>query len=714
MPPGNAAEIAAPELDSRRRSGRGPLGATELAEAAVLADMAVGLHLLSWLFPFGSVLWPASVVPMAALAVRHRPRAAVVASLAGGCVAFVVGGLGLAIQMEISGLLGLAVGVAVVRQWGILRTIAVAIATCALPLAGIGVALFALFSNLRRLSFAQAHLVWNGFSRLLDRVDLGSVANGGSQALSWCLAHWWLALPAFTLVSVVGSAFLARAVAVPALARLAAATARTMPPVPHPEAGGVPARLENVSFRYTHATVDALRDVNLEVPEGMFVGIVGPNGSGKSTLARVLAGLAPTSGSVLRHDVNGRCQRTAMVFQRPESQVLGVRVRDDVQWGLRTAPDVLGLLDRVGLSGMEERETATLSGGQLQRLAIASALAREPTLLISDESTSMLDGSGRREVTALLRDVTRQSNVTVAHITHRLEEATSCDRLIRMDRGGACTDPCSRRAGDADGVLGARGLGDEVGWAASSSSGRATSWPTRAAASGSEKDRSRPVVALEDAGFVYAQGSPWAHRALSGIHVAVSEGESVLITGDNGSGKSTLAWILAGLLVPTEGRGTLDGEPLHECVGRVGVAFQHARLQLFRPTVAEDVSFGRQLDSGQISAALHEVGLDGESMARRRIDALSGGEQRRVALAGLMVSRPRLIVLDEPLAGLDEDAARTLVDVLARLRAEHSIATVVVSHDLEMGSRLGERHLSLAGGRIVADEATFEAVRNRT
>jgi energy-coupling factor transport system ATP-binding protein len=216
------------------------------------------------------------------------------------------------------------------------------------------------------------------------------------------------------------------------------------------------------------------------------------------------------------------------------------------------------------------------------------------------------------------------------------------------------------------------------------------------------------LVSLDGVGFIYAKGSPWAHRALRDVDLSVEEGEGLVVCGHNGSGKSTLAWIMAGLLVPTEGEATLDGRPLPECVGQVGVAFQHARLQLFRPTVFRDVAFGANLDRDTVAGALEEVGLDPAEMSERRIDELSGGEQRRVALAGLLVRRPRLLVLDEPLAGLDDETRSTLLAVLARLRDRHRVATIVVSHDLEAAPGLADRLVVLDGGQLATDGSVLD------
>src|SRR5205085_6144249 len=194
--------------------------------------------------------------------------------------------------------------------------------------------------------------------------------------------------------------------------------------------------------------------------------------------------------------------------------------------------------------------------------------------------------------------------------------------------------------------------------------------------------------------------TPWAHRALAGVDLRLSDGDRVIVVGPNGSGKSTLAWILAGLLVPSEGRITLDDGPLSIAESHTAMAFQHARLQLLRPTVAEDVRFGLDADDEVVDRALTDVGFDPARFRDRRIDELSGGEQRRVALAGVLARKPRVLVLDEPLAGLDAPSREALVQVLGRLPDD--LTTVVVTHDTEDAERIADRALLLGDGHVTA------------
>jgi energy-coupling factor transporter ATP-binding protein EcfA2 len=219
------------------------------------------------------------------------------------------------------------------------------------------------------------------------------------------------------------------------------------------------------------------------------------------------------------------------------------------------------------------------------------------------------------------------------------------------------------------------------------------------------------VIELRRVGHVYAAGTPWAHRALEGVTSTIGTGERVVVVGSNGSGKSTLAWAIAGLLEPTEGSVTLDGQPIDLTRGETAIAFQHARLQLFRATVGADVRFGTEVPPWAVDEALTLVGLDPATFRDRRVDELSGGEQRRVVLAGAIVRRPRVLVLDEPLAGLDAPGRETLVELVRRVRTAVAMSVVSVTHDLAFAHLLGERAIVLDRGRVVEDGPVDDVVR---
>jgi energy-coupling factor transport system ATP-binding protein len=191
---------------------------------------------------------------------------------------------------------------------------------------------------------------------------------------------------------------------------------------------------------------------------------------------------------------------------------------------------------------------------------------------------------------------------------------------------------------------------------------------------------------------------------LHDINFVVNEGDGVLIHGLNGSGKSTLAWIMAGLAVPTSGSCLLDGLPVSDQVGAVAISFQAARLQLMRSRVDLEVASAAGFsarDRNRVVKALGTVGLDA-ALATRRIDQLSGGQMRRVALAGLLARSPRALILDEPLAGLDAASGRGLLKLLEDLRRNAGLTVVVISHDFSGLEDLCPRILHLEDGLLAA------------
>jgi len=676
-----------------RPARRGPLRAGELAEAVVLADLTLVLSIASQILPFGSALLVVAVVPMAAVAARNRLRAVLAGTVAASTVGFLVLGTPVVTSVVACGALGAVVGYAARRGFSLTRTVGFA-AVVLWPVAAIGadVVLFA-FSAYRKLVLVQVHNAWSGLSRALHNLHaapITTLANRGDDLVAQVLRLWWLTVPTALLGAVVVAAALAQRITGPTLRRVRAAFATDsqsaavdvddhlgdVRPRGAVEPAPVPVMLRNVGYRYPGSDTDALVDVSLEIRAGEFVAIVGPNGSGKSTLARILAGRQPTVGEVRRPGATalGTIGGTAIVFQRPELQVLGVRVRDDVVWGLAepSAVPVDALLERVGLASFADRETSTLSGGELQRLAVAAALARRPQLLISDESTAMVDRAGRAHLVKLLRSLVTEEGMAVVHITHRRSETVTADRVIAFEGGRVVPTPApTTTATDPP--------------------------PTK------PHRRGDPLFVLREVGHVYSRRTPWAHRALADVDLRVDRGEALLVVGHNGSGKSTLAWILAGLLEPSEGEARLEGRQLSRVVGQVGVAFQHARLQLLRPTVTAEVSAASGATQLVVSRSLTDVGFDPREIGPRRVDELSGGQARRVVVAGALARRPRALVLDEPFAGLDDRARSELTAALTRLRATQAMTLVCVSHDRDLPAALVDREVELTGGRITYD-----------
>ncbi|MGC8511571.1 MAG: ATP-binding cassette domain-containing protein [Acidimicrobiales bacterium] len=684
---------------ARAETHRGALRPLELATASVLAALAVVLTVAGWFLPHLGVIAAMAVVPLGVVAHRHRIRALLVATFTASLLCFLVAGTGAVTNIVECAAVGGLVGVAKRRSWNPLSLV-VGTAVIGPVLGAASVGILDVFGSLRKLTILQLRNTWVGVRRIVElAAPPGGVVGSLNSFVDSALRLWWVTVFAVVVVGTVWLVLVAWLILGPVLDRLewidaddrlddpgapligACGRSEVVP-------GPVPVRLDSVSYAYPGSAKLALAEVSISIGEGLMVALVGDNGSGKSTLLRILAGRSPTSGFVTRPGPAGLGRKggTALIMQHPETQILGVRVEDDVVWGLPSSHgvDVEGLLESVGLAGMGGRETAGLSGGELQRLAVAAAMARSPRLLLSDESTAMLDGQGRRQLTALLRSLGGTEATTVVHVTHRPAEAQIADEVYRMQAG--CLT-----AGVAD-----VGATVDVKESAAARSRADVSVPAQSAL------RPEPLKVV-GVSHTYSLGTPWANAALSQITLSFEPGDGVLIVGDNGSGKSTLAWIMAGLLRPSQGTVTLGDRCVLEAVGSVAVAFQHARLQLQRSTVGLDLRAAGATDDASARAALLQVGLDPDELLDRKIDGLSGGQQRRVALAGLLANRPSVLVLDEPLAGLDAAGREGIIEVLAGLRRQSGVTVVVISHDLEGTERVAERVVQLGSGRVLSD-----------
>jgi energy-coupling factor transporter ATP-binding protein EcfA2 len=638
------------------------------------------IAIISVVIPFAAGLALLGTVPTGLLAYRYRLRVLLAATVAAGMIAFLIAGMGGLMTVIHCAYIGGLTGVVKRKGRGTL-TVVVSSLIAGLAFGAMSVGALTVMTRLRHLIFEVMTSNVNGVAAFLGRVHMQGPAIALTRYFTWALHYWqWWMLAYYGLgvmvVSLIGWWALSRL-----LERM-----RGLPDVHKLEAwdgskgegalvGPVPVRLDKVRFRYPGASQDALREISLDLRVGEHVAITGPNGSGKTTLMLILAGRQPTSGSVERPGAVGLGELggTALVLQHPESQVLGTRVADDVVWGLPpgTEIDVGRLLSEVGLEALAERDTGSLSGGELQRLALAAALAREPALLIADEVTTMVDQQGRDALLGVLSGLTNRHRTALVHITHYNDEADSADRRIDLSDSPDNTVMVETLAVPVPIV------------------------PV-------DYRQHAPVIELVGVGHEYGSGTPWAKTALRDVNFVVEQGDGVLIHGGNGSGKSTLAWIMAGLTIPTGGACLIDGRPTHEQVGAVALSFQAARLQLMRSRVDLEVASAAGFshrDKDRVAAALRVVGLD-PTLATRRIDQLSGGQMRRVVLAGLLACSPRALILDEPLAGLDAASQRGLLRLLEDLRHERGLTVVVISHDFAGLEELCPRTLHLRNGTV--------------
>lgn len=645
-----------------------------------MAALCAATAIIAVVVPFAAGLSLLGTVPMGLLAYRYRVRVLLTATVAGGIIAFLIAGMGGFMTVVNCAYIGGLTGIVKRRGRGTPTVLVAALVAGAVSGAAVVVAL-SILSRLRHLIFESVTANINGLAAVIARIpDMEGASDRLKRDFATALDYWPLlffsaGVMSITFVSLVGwwalSRVMERLAGIPDVHKLESSK----------DVGAiapVPALLRDVRFRYPNTDHDALGPVSLRVEPGEHLAVTGANGSGKTTLMLMLAGREPTAGTIERPGAVGlgRIGGTAVVMQHPESQVLGTRVADDVVWGLPPgkATDIGQLLAEVGLDGLAERDTGGLSGGELQRLAVAAALAREPSLLIADEVTSMVDQEGREGLMSVLSGLTRHHQMSLVHITHYNDEADAADRTVDLTGNGGAAD-------NTDMVESAEA-------------------PVATVEPGTDAP---PVLELVDVSHEYGSGTPWAATALRDITFTVHEGDGLLIHGLNGSGKSTLAWIMAGLTEPTSGACLLDGKPASEQVGAVAISFQAARLQLMRSRVDLEIASAAGFsprDRARVNEALSTVGLDA-TLAKRRIDQLSGGQMRRVVLAGLLARSPRALILDEPLAGLDATSQRGLLRLLVDLRRRVGLTVVVISHDFAGLEELCPRTLHLEGGVLV-------------
>jgi energy-coupling factor transport system ATP-binding protein len=501
---------------------------------------------------------------------------------------------------------------------------------------------------------------------------------------------------------------------------------------------------EGLTYRYPEARADALRGVSLTVEGGEFVLLCGRSGSGKSTLLRAGCGLVPhfhggtidgeleVAGMDVRsHGPAELATAVGLVAQEPESQVVSTTVRAELELPLELrgmepgarsrAVEEVGLA--LGIDELLERTTDTLSGGELQRVALAAALATRPRLVLLDEPTSQLDPVAGDELISLLRRLNEEWGVSVILGEHRLERCLAAvDRVVALDAGAVAFDggphaflewaldadpalatPAARLFRDAGlpiavsvrearRTVAERGLGRGHQHETGRSSPDETGGSSRSPLASAERPRIDRALAVRDLWVELGEGEERV-EALRGVDLDLEPGERVALMGRNGAGKSTLLRAAAGLVEPRRGR--------LEAPRGVGLLPQRPGDLLVRETVGEELSSeaGRQ--------ALRLFGLERLEGADPR--DLSGGERQRLALAIVVAGRgpgggkpPGAVLLDEPTRGMDRARKGELAELTGEL-AEEGAAVLIATHDVEFAATFAERVVLMGRGEVVAD-----------
>ena len=496
-------------------------------------------------------------------------------------------------------------------------------------------------------------------------------------------------------------------------------------------------RVEGLTFSYPNAARAVLSNVSFSIGPGELVLVVGPSGSGKSTLLRCLNGLVPHfhggafAGRVVvggrdtrEHQPRDLADTVGLVLQDPESQIVAETVEDEVAFGMEN----LGLerttmrkrveeaLDLLRIAPLRERRLDTLSGGELQRVAIAAVLTMQPRVLLLDEPTSQLDPQAAEELLTTVQRLNDDLGLAVLIAEHRLERVVQyADRVLSVPGDG------SVRALDVREAMATLSLappvarlGRALGWSPvplSVREGRRFAQDTKLSTvrqtNGARRGEATVVVNKLSASY---DGAP----ALRDVSFAAQRGEILALMGRNGAGKTTLLRALVGLVRPERGDASVLGRDVaqvetEELAREIALVPQEPASVLYHSSVEAEIvdtlrGTGRK---GTVDTALAEWRLEA-LRAAHPLD-LSAGERQRAALASMLAGAPPAILLDEPTRGMDWETKELLVANLRR-RCAAGATVILASHDVELAGRCADRVLLLAEGRVVVEGPAREAL----
>lgn len=510
-------------------------------------------------------------------------------------------------------------------------------------------------------------------------------------------------------------------------------------PTDRPKPANPQITLRDVHVSYPGAPNEALAGIDLQIPAGQYVCILGGNGSGKSTLLQLMSALAlPSAGEVRVFGVNTSEEGAALairsqcasVFQHPEDQMVTSIVADDVAFGPENLcvpqPEIASRVDAslkaVCMSEHSLSDPADLSGGQTQRVAIAGALAMEPKILLLDEPCAMLDTQGRSSIRAIVNAL-RKRGITIVHVTHFMDDALDADRVLVLEQGCIAFDGTAAEAFACD---------ERVQDLHLETPRKPAEILKVAAARAVAPTSGDPSVTFDRVSFSYAaarnprrrrglfggrnraEGSISTPLALEDLSFQAFPGTLTALVGQTGSGKSTTAELACALKLPLAGTvricgvDTVDLDHRSDIRRHVGYVSQLPERQLFAETVFDDVAFGpRNMHlpedevRSRVCEALASVNLTPtDELLARSPFSLSGGQQRSVALAGVLAMRQDVLVLDEPMAGLDPDGRRHVRDLLRALKRAGS-TLIMVTHSMEDVAELADHVIVLERGRAL-------------
>lgn len=511
--------------------------------------------------------------------------------------------------------------------------------------------------------------------------------------------------------------------------------------------------IKGLSFTYKNSDSEVLKDVDLSIEEGKFTVIMGRTGAGKTTLAMLPNGIIPqlvegtVKGTIIaagkdssKYRVQTMAREIGLVLQDPETQIFGRTVDEDTAFGPRNylvprdeiKERIKRALDKVRLDGYEKRQTSQLSGGEKQRLAIAGILAMDPSIIILDEPTSELDPIGREEIYSTMVSLQRDQKKTVVAVEHSSQEISEkADNIVVLSDAHVVWQGSPKdffRELDLVERYGIKPLPvSKVGWELYKKGfiakeeipltvddayslvlrlldGRKLGFSP---AEVPRQERTK-LIEVNDVHYQYDKSK----EALKGVSFDIYEGDYVALIGQNGAGKTTLAKHFNSLFKPTSGRilvcgkDTRNEEP-NTLAEQIGYVFQNPDNQIFSTSVYKEMEYGLKalkLSEEEMSKRIHEIAklLDIEKVLEEHPFSLGKGERQRVAVASILVLKPKILVVDEPTTGQDWDGIQNMMKLIDELHA-NGTTIVMITHDMDVVATHANRVIVMAKGSMVAD-----------
>ncbi len=528
-------------------------------------------------------------------------------------------------------------------------------------------------------------------------------------------------------------------------------------------------KISNLTYTYQGEDKPAIRDINLEIDEGEFVVLMGPSGCGKSTLALCVNGIIPNvlggefEGTVeidgldtKEHEVYELSTRVGIVFQNPDSQLCNLIVKDELSFGpenlLVEKSEILKsigeYLNFVALSHKENSNIYELSGGEKQRVAIASVLTMYPKMVILDEPTSNLDPIGARGIIKVIKELNKKKNLTVLLIDHEVSNILYlADRLIILDEGTIMYDGNPRYILEKYGDNIFKNIGvripkiTQLAVRLNKKGFKISPFPLTVKEAvksilkektievkekeklytesrvGSVEEKAEfvieKIIDVKGLNFKYPNGT----RAVKDVTFSINKGDMVALMGKNGSGKTTLGSLLIGLNKPDSGKGVIanldiNKSSINELSKKIGYVFQYPEHQFITSSCYDEVAFSLKSEKFEDSEKKHRVEkvlelLELTEFTERNPLNLSMGQKRRLSIATMLVKDLEVLILDEPFTGQDGKNISKLMDIIQKIN-NNNLTILIITHDLHIASKYFNKVMLMDNGELVFYGKTFE------